>query len=404
MPRRLHRAPALHVLLLLVIALSLSTPMGRAVAAPGNGAGPSAGLGIQPPEVTAKSVYVFDLGSGIELYAKDPDARLQVGSIVKIATALVVVQNAGLDEQVVIQESDLVDTAMYSNMNLTAGDTLTVSQLLYGLLIPSGNDGARALARHVGSKLSGSTDPNAATEAFVQAMNDYAAQLGLENTRFTVPDGIDTPNSYSCARDVAVLGGELMKNEFLASVVREPGYSFISVGPEQRQYQKDTTNRRLNQNGVVGVKTGTTEEAGANVVLARQVNGGNNLVIMAIIGADPTVNEQTGLDARWSDADTLTANMDQTFTWTTPDNADVTPGLAEQLQVWDLQFQNPPTIPVPTGNGTQVGYQLQVGPPTDPGQQAGAVHLYFGDSEVGAIPIFQRGDQAAGEPAYEMAA
>jgi D-alanyl-D-alanine carboxypeptidase (penicillin-binding protein 5/6) len=402
MPRRLHRAPALQVLLLLVIALSLAAPVGRAAAAPGDTGASSTARGIQPPEVTAKSIYVFDMGSGIELYTKDAYEHLQVGSIVKIATALVVMQNAGLDEQVTIAETDLVDTTLYSNMNLTAGDTLTVSQLLYGLLLPSGNDGAKALARYVGGKMSGSTDIATATDTFVKAMNDYAMSLGLENTRFTVPDGIDTPNSYSCAHDMAILAGELMKNEFLRDVVRQPGYRFTSVGPEARVYEKETTNLRLGVSGVVGVKTGTTDEAGGNVILAREVNGGSNIVIMAIIGADHSYEQD--IDSRWTDADALMADMDATFTWTTPDNADLMPGLAEQMQVWDLQFQNPPTIPVPTGNGTQIGYQLQVGPPTDAGQQAGEVHLYFGDSEVGAIPIFQGGDQAAGESAYEMAA
>lgn len=396
-----HRAPALTLLLILAAMLALA-PGGPLLAAPGSLGTPGAARGIQPPEVTAKSIYAYDMGSGVELYAKDPNARLQVGSVVKIATALVVVQTAGLDEQVVIQESDLVDTAEYSNMALVAGDTLTVSQLLYGLLIPSGNDGARSLARHVGGKISGNTEANAATDAFVKAMNDYAMSLGLQNTRFTVPDGIDTPNSYSSAYDMAILAGELMKNEFLASVVGEPGYRFTSVGPEARVYEMPTTNQRLGVNGVVGVKTGTTGEAGGNVVLARQVNGGSNTVIIAIIGAAHSY--ETGTDSRWADADALMADMDATFTWTTPDNGDLMPGLAEQMRVWDLQFQNPPTIPVPTGNGTTIGYQLQIGPPTDPGQQAGAVHLYFGENEVGAIPIYQAGDQASGVAPYEWAA
>ena len=396
-----HRAPVLTLLVVLASMLVLG-PGGSVVAAPGSAGAPNPARGIQSPTVSAQSVYVYDATSGIELYTKDPDTRIQVGSIVKIATALVVMQHAGLDEQVVIQESDLVDNQVYSNMALQVGDTLTVRQLLYGLLLPSGGDAALALARHVGGKISGETDANAATDAFVKAMNDYALDLGLQNTRFTVPDGRDTPNSYSSARDVALLGAELMKNEFLASVVREPGYRFTSVGPEARVYEKGNTNLRLGRNGVVGIKTGSTEWA--NVVLARQVNGGSNLVIMAIIGADPTMNQQTGEDGRWADADTLMAEMDATFTWTTPDNAELMPGLAEQMQVWDLQFQNPPTIPVPTGNGMMIGYQLQVGPPTDPGQPAGAVHLYYGESKVGAIPIYQAGGQAASAPPYLKAA
>jgi serine-type D-Ala-D-Ala carboxypeptidase (penicillin-binding protein 5/6) len=392
-------------LLALIVAFALTTPAGVR-AAPDSPGTAATGSAIEPPQVTARSIYVFDMTSGIELYAKNPDERLQVGSIVKMATALVVMENAELDEQVVILESDLVNVEEFSNMNLTAGDTLTVSQLLYGLLIPSGNDGARALARHVGMKLSGSDDPTAATDAFVSRMNAYAAELGLKDTRFTVPDGIDTPNSYSTAHDVAILGSALMKNEFLASVVREPGYSFISVGPEQRQYEKATTNSRLGQSGVVGIKTGTTGEAGGNAVLARDVNGGNSMVIMAIVGADHPMStgDPNTPDARWTDADTLMANMDTTFTWTTPDNAELLPGLSEEMGVWEVQFQNPPAVPVPSGGDIALGYQLQVGPPAEPGKQAGAVHLYYGDQEVGVIPIYQVGEQAVTMPRYRMGA
>jgi serine-type D-Ala-D-Ala carboxypeptidase (penicillin-binding protein 5/6) len=398
---RQHATRRSAALLALIIALVLTAPFG-AGAAPAKPNPVETGFGIEPPQVTAKSIYVFDMTSGIELYAKDPDQRLQVGSIVKIATALVVMENAELDEQVVIQESDLVDVLEYSNMALTAGDTLSVSQLLYGLLIPSGNDGARALARHVGGKLSGSDDAEVATDAFVKRMNAYAAELGLKNTRFTVPDGVDTPNSYSTAHDVAILGSELMKNEFLASVVSEPAYRFISVGPEQRVYEKETTNQRLNVNGVVGIKTGTTGEAGGNVVLARDVNNGNSMVIMAIIGSAHSYD--SGLDDRWADADALIANMDSTFTWSTPDNAELLPGLSEEMGVWDVQFQNPPAVPIPSGGGIALGYQLQVGPQTEAGKQAGAVHLYYGDQEVGAIPIYQVGEQAGHLPHDRMAA
>ena len=263
---------------------------------------------IPPPDVTAQALHVVDSATGIPLYSKDPEKHLPIGSVVKIMTALVVIKNVeDLNEQVVIVESDLVDTAVYSNMNLQAGDTLTVSLLLYGLLIPSGNDGARALARHVGAKISGSEDPRVATEAFVNEMNAYAAELGLRNSRFTNPHGEDSPSAYSSAEDVSIMARELMKSELLRDIVSQPAYRFYSVGPEQRVYEKSTTNERLGQNGVIGIKTGTTEQAGGNVVLAREVNGGSNIVIIVVLGADHSyvTGDPTTPDARWTDADTI---------------------------------------------------------------------------------------------------
>lgn len=389
----------LSLVMVILIGASLITP--TTSAAPGTIATPERMAAITPPTVTAKSIYVIDMTSGVELYAKDPYAHLQVGSLVKLVTALVAVDNVELDEHVKIIESDLVDTDMYSNMSLQAGDTLTVSQLLYGLLIPSGNDGAHALARHVGAKLSGSDDPATQTEAFVREMNAYAENLGIENSRFTVPDGIDTPNSYSSAYDVTILARELMKNEFLRSVVNEPGYRFISVGPEARVYEKSTTNQLLGQFGVIGVKTGTTEQAGGNVVLAREINAGNNDALITIIGADH--DYETNLDARWDDASMLISDMDTRFAWTDPTADGVLPGLTRQMQVWDVAFKSPPAIPVPTDD-IQLGFRLQVGPVTNPGERAGSVHLYFGNDEVGSVPIFQEDDIAGSWPITGMAA
>lgn len=403
---RFSPSAGLSIVFVLLIASLLAAPV--TMAAPVAPDGNAATNAIAPPEVTAKAIYVMDMTSGVELYTKDPYAHLQVGSVVKIATALVVVNNVELDEQVLIQESDLVDTNEYSNMALQAGDTLTVSQLLYGLMIPSGNDGARALARYVGSKLVGSEDANVATEAFVKEMNAYAASLGLKNSRFTVPDGIDTPNSYTSAYDITILARELMKNDFLRSVVKEPAYRFYSVGPESRLYEKPTTNQRLGQSGVIGVKTGTTGESGGNVVLAREVNGGANIILITIIGSDHAyADEASGqqlVDSRWNDADAIMASMDASFVWAAPNGDGVLPGLGEQMQVWDVQFQDPPAIPVPTGTDITLGYRLQVGAVAEPGARAGALHLYYGDTEVGIVPIYQASASARSGPHIGMAA
>jgi D-alanyl-D-alanine carboxypeptidase (penicillin-binding protein 5/6) len=347
---------------------------------------------IAPPDVTAQALYVVDATTGIPLYSKNPEQHLPIGSVVKIMTALVVLKHVDdLNEQVVIQESDLVDTAVYSNMNLQAGDTLTVSLLLYGLLIPSGNDGARALARHVGYKISGSQDARVAEEAFVGEMNAYAAELGLDNSRFTNPHGEDSPNAYSSAEDVSILAREVMKSDLLREIVAQPAYRFYSVGPEQRVYEKSTTNERLGQNGVVGIKTGTTEAAGGNVVLARKVNGGSNIVIIVVLGANHSyvTGDPNTPDARWTDADTIMSSMDSQFSWTAPNSDGVLPGLNEEMAVWDVQLTDPPVVPTPNVDGVALGYQLQLGPQTEPGQQAGTLHLYFGDTHVGTLPLVQ---------------
>ena len=167
---------------------------------------------LEPPDLTAASVYAYDLETGIVLYEKNADDRRQVGSTVKVATALTVMKYGNPEDEVVIEQGDTVDITLYSNMQLTAGDTLTVGTLLYGLLLPSGNDGAMALSRHVGYELCSCDDANEARSAFMAAMNEIVAELGLTNTHFENPDGIDHDSAYSSAHDMAILFGELMKN------------------------------------------------------------------------------------------------------------------------------------------------------------------------------------------------
>jgi D-alanyl-D-alanine carboxypeptidase len=352
---------------------------------------------IPSPGVSARGVFSYDLTTGITLYENNPDEQMQIGSTVKVATALIVMLHGNPTDEVLIDESDTVDITVFSNMQLQAGDTLTVGTLLYGLLLPSGNDGALALARHVGSQICECDDRNAAVGAFVEAMNDYAAELGLENTRFTNPSGIDSENTYSSARDIAILFGELMQNERLAGIVAEPAYSFYSVGAENRNYTSDSTNQLLGQLGVIGGKTGTTGEAGACVVLARQVNGGANTVIMAVLGSDVAYEDGAiveGSDLRWDDARTIFGAMDEQFAWVTPGAEGTFPGLAEEMSVWQVQFNDPPTIPYPT-SGATAGYQLVLNAEGDEGDEGGSVRLFYDQQQVGNLPVYYTSAQSA---------
>jgi D-alanyl-D-alanine carboxypeptidase len=375
----------------LVVLIVLGWPVG---AAPADTTTTPAATFVEPPEVSAQGVYAYDLATGIVLYEKNADERMQVGSTVKVATALVVFANSETSEQVLIQEEDTVDITVYSNMQLQAGDTLTVGTLLYGLLIPSGNDGALALARHVGAKMCGCEDRDEAVSTFVQAMNDYVAELGLENTRFAHPAGIDSDNAYSTAHDIAILFGELMKNDYLAGIVAEPAYQFVSAGAERRTYQEDTTNQLLGQVGVVGGKTGTTEAAGGCVVLARQVNGGSNTVITAVLGSDVQYDANSiivaGSDRRWDDARAVFGAMDEQYAWVVPGSEGTFPGLIEEMAVWQVQFANAPTIPYPR-SGVETAYQLVLGD-----GQNGTVRLFYDQAQVGSVPVSSI--SAAGDP------
>lgn len=227
--------------LLLTLAIIVGTSGMTAMAAPlGNSA--AAQRGIAPPDVTAQAVYAIDLDSGAVLYSKNADEQRPIASITKVVTALVVVQHVALDEQVTIIESDQVQPP-FTSMGARPGDTLTVSELLQGLLLPSGGDAANALARYVGGKLANSTDIHVSMNAFMDEMNNYAKSLGLTESYFTTPDGDDDTSAFSSAHDLAILGAELMKNADLAWIVSQPSVSLASQnGPS---YDLVTTNRMM---------------------------------------------------------------------------------------------------------------------------------------------------------------
>lgn len=349
---------------------------------------------IAAPNVTAEAIYVVDATSGIPLYSKNPDERRPIGSVVKIMTALVTLKYVEDpdQEQVKIIESDLVDTAIWSNMNLQSGDTLTVTQLLYGLMLPSGGDAANALCRHVGGIISGVTEhPSIACESFVGEMNSLAAELGLDNSRFTNPDGADAVNSYSSAQDVYLMTEAMMRSNKLMNIIQNSAYQFHSVGPENRLYAKDSTLQPYLNNGIVGGKTGSEELAGGNVSAIREVNGGSNRVVIVVMGATLTTDPTSGesVDTRWDDVNAIMAAMDSQFTWTNPAENGVIPGLSQQMLVWDVTLQDPPAIPVPTGAGVNIAFQMQVGPVVGTGEPAGTLYLYFGETPVGDLPLYQ---------------
>jgi D-alanyl-D-alanine carboxypeptidase len=272
---------------------------------------------------------------------------------------------------------------------LTAGDTFTVEQLLVGLLVPSGSDAANALARHVGMSLADTDDPESGFNAFVDEMNNYVLSIGLKNTRFTNPSGDDSDNSYSSAHDLARLGGRLMRDQTLRAIVNQPAMSLTSIGPEQRPYEEPGTNQLLGQRGVVGIKTGSTPEAGACLIGARSVNDGRNTVITVVLGSDLAydANDIITTDGRWGDTEAIFNAMDDTFRWVAPAAEGVFPGLDEQMSVWGVSMQEPPAIPVPNDPTYAIRYQLVLVPP-DGEKATGRVLLYYGEDEVGFLPVY----------------
>ena len=182
----------------------------------------------------------MDVDSGRVLYAHHADTRMLIASTTKILTALVAIRDGDLEDVVTVsaQAAGTEGSSMY----LRAGEELTLETLLYGLLLCSGNDAAVAIAEHVGGSVAG----------FVERMNAYAAELGMENSSFANPNGLDDENHYSTARDMAVLACAAVQNETL---VRIASTRSVTIGGRTMTNH----NKLLSmEEGCIGLKTGYT--------------------------------------------------------------------------------------------------------------------------------------------------
>lgn len=209
----------------------------------------------EPAEISAQSAALLCADTGEFLYEKNADSHMLIASTTKIMTAIVVIECCDLDEEV------LIDTEWCniegSSMYLEAGKTYTVLELLTGMMITSGNDAATALACYV----SGSE-----TE-FAQLMNSKAQELGLHNTSFENPHGLDGEMQYSSARDMAVLAAYCMEDEVFSEIVSK---KTADIG----EITFVNHNKLLwNCEGCIGVKTGYTIAAGRTLVSCCERNG-----------------------------------------------------------------------------------------------------------------------------------
>ena len=236
------------------------------------------------PVVTAPAALVIDLSSGTILWGRDIHAQRAPASVTKMMTALVVADVATLDTNVTVQESDLVGE---SSMGLQSGETLTVEALLYGMLLPSGNDAATALARTFGTQ-PGDTTPEQSVKHFVDKMNAKAKALGTKETHFANPHGLDEPGHLTSVADLAVIATAFAANPTLMRIAGTVTYD--GFGHTVHNLNKLLYDGRYPS--VIGGKTGQTDDAGYTLVEIAMQNGRRML----------SVELGTTADAFWTDA------------------------------------------------------------------------------------------------------
>lgn len=221
-------------------------------------------------KTNSRRYIVYDRISKSMIIGKNEDVKSAMASTTKIMTTIVILEKTDLDETVTV--SAKAGGTGGSRLGLKRGDKASVRDLLYGLMLRSGNDAAVALAEHVGGSVKG----------FAELMNEKASELGLTNTHFVTPHGLDDANHYTTALELAKLTDYAMDNETFAKIV---GTKSTTIYINNQPRQINNTNELLGVlNGVVGVKTGFTNNAGRCLVTETKRN--NMDIITIVLGAD----------------------------------------------------------------------------------------------------------------------
>jgi len=250
--------------------------------------------GEPAPFLTAKGVIVFDPDSGTVLYQKNDELPLLPASTTKIMTALIALEHYDLDDTVTIsQESNSIG----HSMNLVRGEEISIENLLYGILVESGNDAAFALAQNYPGGYS----------AFVERMNYRAEVLNLNRTHYRNVSGVEQAGHTTTARDLATLAKEALKNPIFAKMVNTKTITIASSDQSTTHILRNINELLGVVPGLIGVKTGWTENAGECLVASTQRNG--HQIITVILGSTDRFGE-TEILTEWAFANHNWENLE----------------------------------------------------------------------------------------------
>ncbi len=238
-------------------------------------------IGASALEVSAKAAVVLNGDTGEVIFAKNEGTRLSMASTTKIMTGLLLCEYGNLDREITV--TDEMVRVEGSSMGLLPGDKVTLHDLLYGLMLASGNDAANTIAIVVGKSISG----------FAKMMNDKAKEIGLKNTSFVTPSGLDDENHYTTAYDMAVLTQYALKNTDFAAAVGSQSATLNYGNPPYRRTLTNHNKLLKMVDGCIGVKTGYTKKSGRCLVSAVKRDG--KYVIAVTLSAPDDWNDHKSM-------------------------------------------------------------------------------------------------------------
>ena len=343
-----------------------------------------------PPAIGARSAIVWDATAGVELFSKNPDEAIAPASTAKMLTATVALDLLKLDARITVDPRDVSRPEdNESTMGLAAGDTLTFGDLLYGMLLNSGSDAARTVARAGGLVLLAGA-PGDPIARFMDELNARAIGIGATNSHFVNPHGDDAPGQYSTARDLLRIADAALKRPDFARVVATPTIMVKTVDGRHSFDLVNTNDLVRTRPGVHGVKTGTTPECGECLVAAQWGPGGR--IISVVLGATDRFADTTIL-LDWTNA---------SYRWLTLGQGSDLAGLNAALARWSVGFHDSRAVVLQAWEAPTMRYYLLLDGTSGAGDTPrGQVVFFAGVREVLRLPVYALvpiGSPAPGTP------
>ena len=224
-------------------------------------------------DISSKNAILYNMDSGEVIYEKNSDEKVSIASLTKIMTALITLENVeNLDERVILIEKDFegLIEANAVTAGFTKGEVVTYRDLLYGLLLPSGAEAAKALARLVAGS----------EEKFIQKMNDKVKKMNLKQTNFSTVIGLDDVNNYSTAKEVSLIFKEALKNKDFKTILTTKEYTTSDSKLKFKStIQSNAKKYNIDIPYILGGKTGTTTDAGLCLATIAKANNVNYMLV-----------------------------------------------------------------------------------------------------------------------------
>lgn len=333
------------------------------------------------PEVSAQSAVVLTADTGAVLFEKDGHTPRPVASTTKIMTALLALEAAQEQGDPLVDITQEMVAVEGSSMGLQAGDSISLTGLAAGMLLASGNDAANAAALYLDGSL----------ESFAARMNQRAAALGMEDTHFVTPSGLDGEDAQglghlSTAYDMALLARAALENQAFRQLCSSPSLAVEFAEPVKRVTYTNHNKLLTQYQGCVGVKTGFTKEAGRCLVSAAERDGA--LLIAVTLNAPNDWQDHTAL-------------LDYGFSQVEPyqlaggDVRLTVPVVGSPVEVMSLRGSNGGEVTLPLGQGAQVERVVRVPKflyaPVEAGEQVGEICWYLEGQLLGSAPLTAAG-------------